>query len=112
MPEYSRVSGSTRSAYLCLECGALISPLAKFPQELHDAWNEKMEGRMEKEVTPVEPGDRLYGFCGGAFGRDTYGEKIVLAVGKDWVVAHENGRPIFAAVSPEDLALLRAGSDE
>ena len=32
-------------------------------------------------------GTKLYGFCGGWFGRDAYGDKRVEAVGVDWVVA-------------------------
>jgi hypothetical protein len=44
--------------------------------------------------TPVLPpfppqlqvGQTLYGFCGGYFGRDSYHDKRVEAVGADWVV--------------------------
>lgn len=32
-------------------------------------------------------GDKLYGFCGGAFGRDSHDDKRVEAIGSDWVVA-------------------------
>lgn len=45
---------------------------------------------------PLEVGDVLYGYCEGAFGRDSYGDKTVEAVGPDWVVARECGRPVFA----------------
>ena len=38
---------------------------------------------------PLTVGDTLHGFCGGAFGRESYGDKIVEALGKDWVVARE-----------------------
>ena len=34
-------------------------------------------------------GMTLYGFCNGKFGRDSYGEKIVLAIGPDWVLLSE-----------------------
>jgi hypothetical protein len=51
----------------------------------------------------IEPGDTLYGFCGGAFGGGSYGDKVVVAVGRDWVVAREDGRPVFAAVDPSSL---------
>lgn len=53
----------------------------------------------------IEPGDTLYGFCGGHFGRDSYGDKIVVAVGRDWVVVRgaDNGAPDFAAIAPELL---------
>lgn len=40
-------------------------------------------------------GDTLYGFCGGAFGRDSYGDKTVeyigIARGKQYVVVSEDG---------------------
>lgn len=32
-------------------------------------------------------GQRLSGFCAGYFGRDEYSEKVVEAVGPDWIVA-------------------------
>ena len=51
----------------------------------------------------IEPGDTLYGFCAGHFGRDWWGDKVVVALGRDWVVARENGHPVFAAVDPADL---------
>ena len=34
-------------------------------------------------------GDVLYGFCHGTFGRDSYGEKTVIAIGPDWVLLSE-----------------------
>lgn len=34
-------------------------------------------------------GAMLHGFCGGHFGRDSYRDKRVEAVGADWVVARE-----------------------
>lgn len=53
----------------------------------------------------VEPGDTLFGFCGGYFGRDSYGNKVVAAVGRDWVVVREeDGTPNFAHVDPVRLA--------
>lgn len=49
-------------------------------------------------------GTVLYGFCGGWFGRDSYGDKRVEAVGADWVVAREdNGDVVFYAGDPERL---------
>lgn len=36
------------------------------------------------------PGDILYGFCAGWFGRDSYEMKHVEAVGADWVVARDD----------------------
>lgn len=35
------------------------------------------------------PGDILFGFCGGAFGRDSNRTKRVEACGADWVVARD-----------------------
>lgn len=49
-------------------------------------------------------GQVLYGFCGGAFGRDSYEPKRVEAVGADWVVARDDSSRIcFYAGDPEDL---------
>lgn len=48
----------------------------------------------------VQVGDTLYGFCGGAFGRDSYEDKRVEAVGKDWIVCRDNqGQVHFADLS-------------
>lgn len=48
---------------------------------------------------PLLVGETLEGFCGGYFGRDSYGTKRVEAVGADWVVARDiaTGWPEFAA---------------
>ena len=49
-------------------------------------------------------GDALYGFCGGYFGRDSYDQKRVEAIGSDWVVAREGGgKVVFYIGNPEDL---------
>lgn len=41
----------------------------------------------------VSPGTKLYGYCNGYFGRDSYGEKTVIALGvyndNNWAVAEE-----------------------
>lgn len=51
-------------------------------------------------------GQVLYGFCGGWFGRDSYSDKRIEAVGADWVVAREeNGNPVFAQSHVEDGAV-------
>lgn len=34
----------------------------------------------------IAPGTILYGFCHGYFGRDSYGDKVVVAVGEKWIV--------------------------
>lgn len=49
----------------------------------------------------LQIGQVIYGFAGGYFGRDSYSDKRVEAVGVDWVVCREIGDefaiPIFAA---------------
>lgn len=40
-------------------------------------------------MTRIAVGTVLYGHCGGEFGRDSYTDKRVEAVGADWVVARE-----------------------
>jgi hypothetical protein len=56
---------------------------------------------------PLRVGIVLFGHCGGHFGRDSYGEKRVEAIGADWVVVRsfDTGLPEFAAVDPENLLL-------
>lgn len=56
---------------------------------------------------PLAVGDVLYGFCGGAFGRDSYGDKTVEAIGRDWVVAREGSRPVYADGDPAHLTRYR-----
>lgn len=49
-------------------------------------------------------GATLYGFCHGAFGRDSYADKRVEAIGADWVVARDTrGEVWFYEGRPEDL---------
>ena len=55
-------------------------------------------------MIPLRVGDKLYGYCGGEFGRDSYSTKTVEAIGSDWVVAREEEGPIvFYAGPPEGL---------
>lgn len=53
-------------------------------------------------------GSIIQGFAGGYFGRDSYEDRRVEAVGVDWVVARgvDDGAPQFAdgATIHEDLA--------
>lgn len=56
----------------------------------------------------IKPGDKLYGFCNGYFGRDYYETKIVEAIGVDWLVVREenSGTPImcnFDAMDTEQI---------
>jgi hypothetical protein len=43
-------------------------------------------------------GKKIYGFCNGFFGRSSYSDKIIEAIGHDWVVARdpENHEVYFA----------------
>jgi hypothetical protein len=56
-------------------------------------------------------GDILYGFCGGEFGRDSYGDKRVEAIGSDWVIVRTEGYskeyPDFYSGNPEVLCRYR-----
>lgn len=44
--------------------------------------------RAERATTP-EVGALLDGFCGGMFGRESYGTKRIEAIGPDWVIARD-----------------------
>lgn len=61
-------------------------------------------------LAPLGIGDVLSGFCGGWFGRDSYDDKRVEAIGSDWVVVRdERGVPLFAgAMHPSDLTTYRS----
>lgn len=56
----------------------------------------------------------LYGFCEGAFGRDSYGKKLVEGVGDDWVVARDldDGIPVLARCDPESLLKFRTPPED
>jgi hypothetical protein len=43
-------------------------------------------------------GQRLYGYCNGAFGRRSSSDKIIEATGLDWIIARELDtlKPVFA----------------
>lgn len=46
-------------------------------------------------ILPI--GTILYGYCGGAFGRDSYEAKRVEAIGMDWIVVrNKDGDTRFA----------------
>lgn len=57
-------------------------------------------------IDPVRVGTVLYGYCGGFFGRDSYEDKRVEALGADWVVAREleTGVPVFTVADPDQLS--------
>ncbi len=55
-----------------------------------------------------EIGEILYGYCNGYFGRDSYEDKVVEAVGKDWVVCRdESGMIHFATFDGSKMILTR-----
>ena len=61
----------------------------------------------------IRVGDKLYGHCGGCFGRDSYDDKRVEAVGADWVVAREeDDNPNFYHGKPEDLEEYKIPPEE
>lgn len=54
-------------------------------------------------MSNIRVGTKLYGFCGGFFGRDDYNDKRVEAIGTDWVVVrYENGGVGFASFADDD----------
>jgi hypothetical protein len=63
-------------------------------------------------MEPLRVGDVLVGFCGGAFGSDSFEDKRVEGIGADWVVARNlsNDQPEFAEApwgSPASLVEYR-----
>lgn len=63
------------------------------------------------------PGDTFHGFCGGAFGRVSFGKKTVIASGVQhggiWLVVREEYRLILAqGVTPEDIARWRRDAED
>ena len=60
----------------------------------------------------MEPrvGMMIYGHCNGYFGRDSYFPKRIEAIGEDWLVVREEGRPNFATFdSRQEMAELIEG---
>ena len=48
-------------------------------------------------------GIKIYGFCEGYFGRDSYDDKLVIANGEDWMVVQYNDeRKDFASFNNVD----------
>ena len=60
------------------------------------------------ETKPIAVGTILHGFCGGWFGRESYGCKRVEALGADWIVAREvkGGQVVFASDEKDKKVLL------
>ena len=57
---------------------------------------KKMLGKvLDREIIMLRVGQVLEGYCGGSFGRDSYGDKRIEAIGHDWIVVREDGVPDF-----------------
>jgi len=77
-----------------------------------DGWPPPVAGRgkgqMTTTETPLRVGDVLQGFCGGWFGRNSYEDKRVEAIGSDWVVVRDDRNyPLFSEGDPERLIEYR-----
>lgn len=59
---------------------------------------------MTKKLTDVfAVGEVLYGFCNGYFGRDSYDDKRVEAVGADWMIVREGEFPRALTIVPDGI---------
>ena len=68
----------------------------------------KCEACGAETTRPLEVGDQLLGFCGGWFGRDSYHDKIIEALGPDWVVARDEDGCLHIGVGgPSELIEYR-----
>lgn len=66
---------------------------------------------------PIEPGTVITGYCGGVFGRDSYGEHLCVDSGYDsgepWAVFRElDGWKTWKALHGEDVTSLRSDPEE
>ncbi|KZE41442.1 hypothetical protein [Microbacterium sp. T32] len=65
----------------------------------------------------LSPGDKLYGFCSGYFGRDSYEDKVVLAAGENrgvlWITAvNAHGHILLAqGMSADDVERWKRDDD-
>jgi hypothetical protein len=48
----------------------------------------KLSGEAKARAS-IKPGTYLYGYCGGRFGRDSHGDKLVLKVYEDYLEVQE-----------------------
>ena len=48
-------------------------------------------------MSGLRVGAVLYGFCGGHFGRDSYEDKRIEAVGEDWIVCRDEYGDVHTA---------------
>lgn len=60
----------------------------------------------ESQPTKLQVGSILYGFAGGCFGRDSFNNRRVEALGPDWAVARDEvtGEPMTYTGDLEFLA--------
>jgi dTDP-4-amino-4,6-dideoxygalactose transaminase len=50
------------------------------------------------DISEIRIGTILYGYCNGWLDDDYWGEKVIEAIGPDWVIArNEKGEPLFAS---------------
>lgn len=48
-------------------------------------------------------GIRIFGFCNGYFGRDSYSDKTIIATGQNWIVGiNQEGKNEFASFDDTD----------
>lgn len=77
-------------------------PIKTVHQERRDAVRRNLHN--PTSWFPLRVGATLRGFCGGAFGRESYGDKTIEAIGPDWVVIRtEEGEVEFYAGDPKQL---------
>ena len=60
----------------------------------------------------IKVGDKLYGFCNGYFGRDSYETKVIEGVGKDWIVCREKHSVVTCEHMPTLIEFRRWLVDE
>lgn len=53
----------------------------------------------------IRPGVKLYGYCGGYFERLNFSDKVIEAMGNDWVVVRDANGPHFASFSSREKML-------
>lgn len=70
---------------------------------------EKTENYKARKVFAV--GMTLYGYCGGIFGRDSYGDKKIVQIIGDYIEVEENGVTNYATVK-NWIALLEDSNYE
>jgi hypothetical protein len=62
-------------------------------------------------MTTPAVGDVLHGFCGGAFGRDSYDCRLVEATGHDWIVTRNSRREVELCTGRSLRGVAEAGAD-